>query len=738
MADQLLPYIQCPECSTVFASPAVLPAHGKVRCSVCHSVLNAAENGLSEIDPAERTNRTGIEQGDTDVEAPVDHAASGLIADDLTDVEQAGAEGDQDALIDDSQVTGEDNLQQEQTGLGGGERIDLAASLSQFDDEGSAGPATASMADSPLHTELADNPSQLYSAIRDDLDDEIEETVNLAAAGPEDFSPQAGASEGTTSDAAIEQEGPSVTEPAETDLPPGEPVVEIDAEDQTWLDPGADPEESGEISDESEAGPGSASGQGETDVHQPSIEAALEATDSDQAWLDLGGAETRPQQGAASEPGSVENLGGPAAEDELEQTLVDTGDEPEIPGEQALAADSESQDETWLDLGEDADDAPTEPVKAGEEPPAEEALDATIISADGEDDTGPGSGDSDGIGQKAVDGLFSVGATEVAGSDGDGSRAEQSSTAEAILEQVPHSEESTQEQAEEAPDSPLEGPVGVAVEPVEEVAEEVAVEQSESEQNDEDAAADQLFAAADDEADFPEFEQSPVEQSDLIEANAEIQQEVGAKPELKTEPDSVESIAEGELFDEVLTEFVASVDADDPPAAEQQNLAEELPPVRTSRWLLLVHLTTAAALLAVISGLLLYLFREPLKESRTVRPWQEAMCGLIGCQLPELRDPGKLAAVAKVVITHPQYQGALRADLSLQNRASFAQPFPTIRLTFLDKDEREVAGRDFKPEDYLVGPLAGKRLMQPMVPEQIVLEITDPDPAAVTFRFSYY
>ena len=90
MTEQLLPYIQCPECATVFASPAALPAHGKVRCSVCHSVLSAAENGLSEIDPAERsdpaerTNPTGIEEGGADVDPPVDQAPSGLIADGLT------------------------------------------------------------------------------------------------------------------------------------------------------------------------------------------------------------------------------------------------------------------------------------------------------------------------------------------------------------------------------------------------------------------------------------------------------------------------------------------------------------------------------------------------------------------------------------------------------------------------------------------------------------------------------
>ncbi len=765
MTEQLLPYIQCPECATVFASPAALPAHGKVRCSVCHSVLNAAENGLSEIDPA------GIEKGDADVEPPVDQAPSGLIVDGPTDVEHTGFEEDEDALVDSSQVTGEENLQreepdssrlladpQEQADVEIGERIDLAASFSQFDDEDSAGPATAPTADGPQHAEWAGNPSQLYSAIRDDLDDEVEETVNLAAAEPEDISFRGGgSSEHPIVDTDTEQNGPSAFEPAETDMSTGELAAEIDAEDQTWLDLGGDAESSSEQISSADADigfegdsqpylPDSDSGQGQTDVHETSAEAELEATDSDQTWLDLGGEETSPQQGPGSEQSVVENLDGPAAEDELEQTLVHTGQEQQIPGEREIpseqepTADSESQDETWLDLGEDVHDTPPESVEGpavqGEEPPAEEALDATIISGGGEDDTGPGSDDSDGIDQETIDDLFSVATTEVADGDGDSSAAEQVSTAEEALEQAPHSEESMQEQAERAAQSPLEGPAGVAVEPVEEAAEEVVVEQSESEQSDEDAAADQLFAAAGDEADLPEFEQS-----DLIEANAEIQQEVGAKPELKTEPGSVESIAEGELFDEVLSEFVASgenVDADNVPAAEQQTLVEELPPVRKSRWLLLVHLVTAAALLVVISGLLLYLFREPLKESSTVRPWQEAMCGLIGCQLPDLRDPGKLAAVAKVVITHPQYQGALRADLSLQNRASFAQPFPTIRLTFLDKDEREVAGRDFKPEDYLVGPLTGKRLMQPMVPEQIVLEITDPDPTAVTFRFSYY
>jgi hypothetical protein len=44
-----------------------------------------------------------------------------------------------------------------------------------------------------------------------------------------------------------------------------------------------------------------------------------------------------------------------------------------------------------------------------------------------------------------------------------------------------------------------------------------------------------------------------------------------------------------------------------------------------------------------------------------------------------------------------------------------------------------VAGRRFKPEEYLGGELTGSRLMPVMQPVHIALELLDPGPRAVNY-----
>ena len=254
-------------------------------------------------------------------------------------------------------------------------------------------------------------------------------------------------------------------------------------------------------------------------------------------------------------------------------------------------------------------------------------------------------------------------------------------------------------------------------------------------EEDENALADQIFAeaaVAEEDPDATEQVAADFDPDQSIVAPVADQPEEGySQPQVENEPA------------DLLSELSAEAEVEDQPRPnlfpdDHLPAAMELPPVRSSRWLLMRHIGVAMGLLLLISGQLLYLFRVPLKESELVRPWQESLCGVLGCSLPQLRDTGKIGAVAKVVISHPHFRGALRVDLSLQNSAEFAQPFPIIRLMFLDRQEQPLAGRDFDPEDYLTGPLQGKTLMQPMLPEQITLEIKDPGPQAVNYRFSYH
>jgi hypothetical protein len=260
--------------------------------------------------------------------------------------------------------------------------------------------------------------------------------------------------------------------------------------------------------------------------------------------------------------------------------------------------------------------------------------------------------------------------------------------------------------------------------------------------DDEEAAADRLFAVAAETADSDIARPGDEIDAESLADLAEYDQ--GGEPDQPGNDETLQRDAQQLGFEELTSEkgdddsLVEAASAEVAEFEQVESPDDELRPVRSSRWWLVGHVALTMVLLALVGGELLYLLREPLRDHPTIRPWQESLCSVVGCELPKRRDTEKLGAIAKVVISHPKFRDALRIDLSLQNRANFAQPFPTIRILFLDQQDRPVAGRDFAPADYLVGPLSDKTVAQPMVPEQIVLEIKDPGPEAVNYRFSYH
>ncbi len=129
--------------------------------------------------------------------------------------------------------------------------------------------------------------------------------------------------------------------------------------------------------------------------------------------------------------------------------------------------------------------------------------------------------------------------------------------------------------------------------------------------------------------------------------------------------------------------------------------------------------------------------REPLLASAELRPWLERGCALVGCRLPALRDPERVEILARDVRAHPRYANALLVDLTIVNRAAYVQPFPVMQLTFTSLDEQWFAQRRFQPAEYL-GPNRGTaERLPPDIPVQVVLELLDPGPEAVSYQFAF-
>jgi hypothetical protein len=89
------------------------------------------------------------------------------------------------------------------------------------------------------------------------------------------------------------------------------------------------------------------------------------------------------------------------------------------------------------------------------------------------------------------------------------------------------------------------------------------------------------------------------------------------------------------------------------------------------------------------------------------------------------------------VRAHPRYANGLLVDVTLVNRASYVQPFPVMQLTFTSLDEQWFAQRRFQPAEYL-GPNRGTaERLPPDIPVQVVLELLDPGPEAVSYKFDF-
>ncbi len=125
---------------------------------------------------------------------------------------------------------------------------------------------------------------------------------------------------------------------------------------------------------------------------------------------------------------------------------------------------------------------------------------------------------------------------------------------------------------------------------------------------------------------------------------------------------------------------------------------------------------------------------DRISRDNDYRPLLATICSTVGCQLPSLDDVRLIRSSNLMVRSHPETEGALGVDAIISNRASFKQQFPIVELQFTDLSGNKVAGRQFKPEEYLAGELLGSTLMPIKQPIHISLNIVDPGEQAVNYQ----
>ena len=168
-------------------------------------------------------------------------------------------------------------------------------------------------------------------------------------------------------------------------------------------------------------------------------------------------------------------------------------------------------------------------------------------------------------------------------------------------------------------------------------------------------------------------------------------------------------------------------------AVEAQGLALYSEAPRRRWW---APLAAAAGVLLVASQVLWLQFDSWARDSQ-VRPLYAMVCGVVGCQLPVMRDLESLLAKNLVVRSHPERSDTLLVNAIIVNQAAFAQPFPVLELSFTALNGSPVKEERFEPDQYLAGEMAGATDMPPRTPVHIELSVAHPGEMAVNYSLSF-
>lgn len=150
----------------------------------------------------------------------------------------------------------------------------------------------------------------------------------------------------------------------------------------------------------------------------------------------------------------------------------------------------------------------------------------------------------------------------------------------------------------------------------------------------------------------------------------------------------------------------------------------------TLGWSLAIILLLTAAL-----GQLAWFGRDHLLRYPAGRELLERACELLSCQLPPRHEPEKIQVLSRTITSHPDKANALLVTLSLRNDGDFAQAWPQIELSLLDRNGALVARRSFGPEEYR--NTTGE-MLEPGIPQSLRLELADPGDQVVGFQFDFH
>ncbi len=147
---------------------------------------------------------------------------------------------------------------------------------------------------------------------------------------------------------------------------------------------------------------------------------------------------------------------------------------------------------------------------------------------------------------------------------------------------------------------------------------------------------------------------------------------------------------------------------------------------------------SASLLLIVVMMLQLsWHYREQVIQYEHGQQFLTQLCRVAGCTAPERRDTSQIFIQHRDLRGHPGKSNALLLQLSMVNRAEFAQPYPKLHLSLFNDRDKLIADRTFEPLEYLSDSDQNSTLMPPSKPTFISMELADPGKDVTGFKFDF-
>jgi len=267
-------------------------------------------------------------------------------------------------------------------------------------------------------------------------------------------------------------------------------------------------------------------------------------------------------------------------------------------------------------------------------------------------------------------------------------------------------------------------------EPLQPTADESSADPSELEKQSEwdESVADDIWQAEERQAQQPQTQEP--ESVPMVEQEIELQALHESPPLSPSGEDT--AIEHSAAAEKSQSERVSAHLPDYSDVELELELEPDTPDKRTWITLLLVLLGLVA-----LPAQVLWFQYDTWSMDPQYRPIYETVCRVAGCELPPLRNISLIDAQKSVIRVHPEQPDARIVDVLMINNAEFAQPYPLIELLATNMRGQLIAGRRFRPEEYLRGEAGGDSLMPSRTPVHVSLEIQDPGEDALNFEVKF-